>query len=118
MWLMLQQEGPDDFVLATGHMHSVREFVVAAFKYIGREIEWEGAGDNEVAKEKSSGIIRYQVSTDRPSRNNSFTSLIAELSPSCCSSLALSLIIIAVQVFFCSYYHNDEHLLIFLSKNL
>lgn len=37
MWLMLQQEKPDDFVLATGHMHSVREFVEAAFKYINRE---------------------------------------------------------------------------------
>jgi len=55
---MLQQEGPDDFVLATGHMHSVREFVVAAFKYIGREIVWEGRGDNEVGKEASSGVVR------------------------------------------------------------
>merc|ERR1711988_185454 len=40
MWLMLQQDHPDDFVLATGMMHSVREFVEAAFKYIGKEIEW------------------------------------------------------------------------------
>jgi GDP-D-mannose dehydratase len=60
MWLMLQQEGPDDFVLATGHMHSVREFVVAAFRYIGKEIEWEGAGDTEVGKEKGSGVVRYK----------------------------------------------------------
>ncbi len=58
---MLQQEGPDDFVLATGHMHSVREFVVAAFRYIGKEIEWEGAGDTEVGKEKGSGVVRYEV---------------------------------------------------------
>jgi GDPmannose 4,6-dehydratase len=61
MWLMLQQEGPDDFVLATGHMHSVREFVVAAFRYIGKEIEWEGAGDTEVGKEKGSGLVRYEL---------------------------------------------------------
>merc|ERR1711942_309722 len=48
MWLMLQQEKPDDFVLATGHMHSVREFVESACKYIGKEIVWEGKGDSEV----------------------------------------------------------------------
>ena len=47
MWLMLQQDKPDDFVLATGHMHSVREFLVASFKYIGKQIEWEGSGDSE-----------------------------------------------------------------------
>ncbi len=58
---MLQQERPDDFVLATGHMHSVREFVVAAFRYIGKEIEWEGAGDTEVGKEKGSGVVRYEL---------------------------------------------------------
>ena len=56
---MLQQEQPDDFVLATGHMHSVREFVVAAFRYIGKEIVWAGAGDTEVGKEKDTDIIRY-----------------------------------------------------------
>jgi len=61
MWLMMQQEKPDDFVLATGHMHSVREFVISAFKYIGMEILWEGKGDTEVGKEKSTGIIRLKV---------------------------------------------------------
>ena len=60
MWMMLQQDQPDDFVLATGHMHSVREFVVAAFKYIGKEIQWEGKGDTEIGREKGSGIIRYE----------------------------------------------------------
>ena len=57
---MLQQEKPDDFVLATGEMHSVRKFVVAAFKHIGMELEWEGSGDSEIGKEKGTGIIRYE----------------------------------------------------------
>jgi len=61
MWLMLQQDKPDDFVLATGHMHSVREFVLAAFKYIGIDIVWEGSGVSEVGKEKETGKIRIKV---------------------------------------------------------
>merc|ERR1712223_1374006 len=61
MWLMLQQDEPDDFVLATGMMHSVREFVEAAFRYIGKEIEWEGKGDNEQRSEVSTGIVRVKV---------------------------------------------------------
>jgi len=61
MWLMLQQDKPDDFVLATGIMHSVREFVEASFKYIGREIVWEGSGDKEIGREKSTGEIRVKV---------------------------------------------------------
>jgi GDPmannose 4,6-dehydratase len=48
-------ETPDDYVIATGEMHSVREFVVAAFRHIGREIEWEGKGETEVGKEKGTG---------------------------------------------------------------
>jgi len=61
MWLMMQQESPDDFVIATGHMHSVRKFVIAAFKHIGMELEWEGEGVEEVAKEKATGIVRLKV---------------------------------------------------------
>jgi len=61
MWLMLQQDKPDDFVLATGHMHSVREFLVASFKYIGKQIEWEGSGDSEVGKEIGTGVVRVRV---------------------------------------------------------
>ena len=61
MWLMLQQDKPDDFVLATGHMHSVREFVVAAFKYVGIDIVWEGSGVSEVGKEKETGTVRVKV---------------------------------------------------------
>jgi GDPmannose 4,6-dehydratase len=47
MWLMLQQEEPDDYVLATGETHSVREFVECAFAEIGRQIIWEGNGLDE-----------------------------------------------------------------------
>jgi GDPmannose 4,6-dehydratase len=54
MWLMLQQEEPDDFVLATGEAHSVREFVEAAFAHIGRSIEWRGAGVEEIGMDKGS----------------------------------------------------------------
>uniref|UniRef100_A0A0V0G3J8 GDP-mannose 4,6-dehydratase n=1 Tax=Triatoma dimidiata TaxID=72491 RepID=A0A0V0G3J8_TRIDM len=52
MWMMLQQDVPDDFVIATGESHSVREFVEASFQYIGTEIIWEGCGLEEVGKEK------------------------------------------------------------------
>lgn len=61
MWLMLQQDEPDDLVIATGEVRSVRQFVVAAFKEIDKEIEWEGDGVNEVGKEKGSGIIRIRI---------------------------------------------------------
>lgn len=63
MWLMLQQEQPDDFVLATGHMYSVRQFVVAAFNYIGMEIMWEGEGVDEVGRVKESGEVRVKINS-------------------------------------------------------
>jgi GDPmannose 4,6-dehydratase len=47
MWLMLQQDEPDDYVVATGKTHSVREFVELAFREIGIDIEWQGTGVNE-----------------------------------------------------------------------
>ncbi len=47
MWRILQQEEPDDYVLATGETHTVREFVEVAFEQIGRTIEWRGKGDGE-----------------------------------------------------------------------
>ncbi|MGC8720956.1 MAG: GDP-mannose 4,6-dehydratase, partial [Thermodesulforhabdaceae bacterium] len=47
MWLMLQQENPDDYVIGTGESHSVREFVEKAFGYAGIEIEWKGNGIDE-----------------------------------------------------------------------
>ena len=61
MWKMLQREEPEDFVIATGEMHSVREFVEAAFKHIGKAIEWEGNGDSEFGRESGTGVIRIKV---------------------------------------------------------
>jgi GDPmannose 4,6-dehydratase len=54
MWLMLQQPEPDDYVLATGESHSVREFVESAFAHIGRHIEWRGRGAEEIGMDKKS----------------------------------------------------------------
>jgi GDPmannose 4,6-dehydratase len=47
MWLMLQQEKPDDYVVGTGESHSIREFVELTFNYAGIEIEWQGSGSEE-----------------------------------------------------------------------
>jgi GDPmannose 4,6-dehydratase len=54
MWLMLQQDEPDDYVLATGESHSVREFVESAFAHIGRHIEWRGTVVEEIGMDKKS----------------------------------------------------------------
>lgn len=61
MWLMLQQDTPEDFVIATGETHSVREFVEVAFQEIGKEIVWEGEGIDEIGKEKDTGIVRVKI---------------------------------------------------------
>jgi GDPmannose 4,6-dehydratase len=55
MWLMLQQAAPDDYVLATGETHSVREFVEKAFAHVGRRIEWHGSGRDEKGLEAGTG---------------------------------------------------------------
>lgn len=55
MWVMLQQSKPDDYVLATGESHSVREFVERAFAVIGRRICWRGEGVDEVGVDEASG---------------------------------------------------------------
>ncbi|KAF9895552.1 hypothetical protein BX616_009417, partial [Lobosporangium transversale] len=60
MWRMLQQEKAEDFVLATGEMHTVREFVEKSFKAIGETIRWEGAAEEEVGFD-SQGKIRVRV---------------------------------------------------------
>ena len=52
MWLMLQQDEPDDYVIATGQQYSVREFVDKAAPYFGLRLEWQGEGLNEVAVDK------------------------------------------------------------------
>ena len=56
MWMMLNStDKPDDFVIATGETHSVREFCTASFKHVGIDIEWEGKGLNEIGIDKKSG---------------------------------------------------------------
>ena len=52
---MLQQDQPDDYVLATGESHSVREFIELAFARVGRSIEWSGQGKDEVGIDAASG---------------------------------------------------------------
>jgi GDPmannose 4,6-dehydratase len=61
MWRILQQDAPDDYVLATGETHSVREFVEKAFAQIGVTIAWEGAGVEEKGLDARSGRILVQV---------------------------------------------------------
>jgi GDPmannose 4,6-dehydratase len=61
MWLMLQQEKPDDYVMATGESHSVREFVEKAFAHIGKTIIWRGAGAEEKGIEKTTGEVLVEV---------------------------------------------------------
>lgn len=80
MWMMLQQETPDDYVVATNEAHSVREFVEAAFEHVGVQIKWEvcdltswswtrlyehihvqGEGVNEIGKDSKTGVTRVMV---------------------------------------------------------
>ncbi len=62
MWLILQQEKPDDYVIATGVQHTVREFCTLAFKYVGIELEWKGKGIDEKGYDKSTGKMLVCVS--------------------------------------------------------
>jgi GDPmannose 4,6-dehydratase len=61
MWRMLQTDKPDDYVLATGETHSVREFVEESFEVCGEEIEWEGKGVKEKGILKSSGNVVVEI---------------------------------------------------------
>ncbi len=61
MWRILQQPEPDDYVLATGEAHSVREFVERAFNEIGRTIEWRGAGTDEEGVDGASGDVLIKI---------------------------------------------------------
>jgi GDPmannose 4,6-dehydratase len=61
MWRILQQDVPDDYVLATGESHSVREFVECAFRCIGRTLEWRGEGTDEVGVDAGSGTVLVRV---------------------------------------------------------
>ncbi len=61
MWLMLQQADPEDYVIATGESHSVREFTEKAFREVEIPIEWEGSGKDEVGRKADTGEVLVQV---------------------------------------------------------
>lgn len=61
MWLMLQHDTPEDFVIATGETHTVREFATLAFKEVGIELEWQGEGVNEKGIDRSTGKVLVEV---------------------------------------------------------
>ena len=64
MWMMLQQKEPDDYVLATGETHTIKEFAQRAFQAAGFEIVWEGEGLNTKGLDKKSGKVLVEVSKD------------------------------------------------------
>jgi GDPmannose 4,6-dehydratase len=68
IWMALQQDQPDDYVLATGEAHSVREFVEAAFAHIGRRIEWQGTGADELGVDpaRDKVVVRIDPRYFRP----------------------------------------------------
>ena len=61
MWLILQQEQPDDYVIATGEYHSVREFATLAFQHAGINLEWQGEGLNEKGVDEKTGKVLVEV---------------------------------------------------------
>ena len=61
MWLMLQQDTPDDYVIATGEMHKVREFVEISFKHLGIDIVWSGNGVDEIGKNKNTEKVIVKI---------------------------------------------------------
>jgi GDPmannose 4,6-dehydratase len=68
MWMMLQQEKPDDYVVATGEMHTVREFIEKAFEHVGRKIEWRGKGVDEEGVDTTTGkcVVKIDPRYFRP----------------------------------------------------
>lgn len=61
MWLILQQPTPDDYVIATGEYHSVREFASLAFKHVGIDLRWEGSGIDEKGIDTATGNVLVEV---------------------------------------------------------
>ena len=61
MWLMLQHEQPEDFVIATGEQHSVREFTERAFAHVGIELRWQGEGVGEQGIDQATGRVLVEV---------------------------------------------------------
>jgi len=68
MWRMLQQDKPDDYVLATGETHTVREFIELSFAEIGHTIAWEGSGEEEIGRDTGNGrvVVRVDKAYFRP----------------------------------------------------
>ncbi len=64
MWLILQHPTPEDFVIATGEQHSVREFCELAFRNVGIELRWEGEEENEKGIDAATGKVLIEVSPD------------------------------------------------------
>lgn len=64
MWMLLQNDKPDDYVIATNETRTVREFVETAFKHVDIDIEWEGEGINEVGKDKATGKVLVKVNPE------------------------------------------------------
>jgi GDPmannose 4,6-dehydratase len=75
MWLMLLQDAPDDYVIATGETHSVREFVNLAFNHAGIELEWKGTGISE------KGVVKSFASNLYPQSSNGLSSRASNLEP-------------------------------------
>jgi GDPmannose 4,6-dehydratase len=65
-WLMLQQDKPDDFVIATGVQYSVRQFIIWTAEALGMQIRWEGAGVDEVGYSGEKAIVRIDPRYFRP----------------------------------------------------
>lgn len=61
MWIMMQQDAPDDYVLATGETHTVREFVDVTFRELGMPLSWEGEGEKERGVDRASGKVLVVV---------------------------------------------------------
>jgi GDPmannose 4,6-dehydratase len=61
MWLMMQQDEPSDYVLATGETHSVRSFVEAAFRHVGHELEWRGTAEKETGVDTRTGATLVKI---------------------------------------------------------
>jgi GDPmannose 4,6-dehydratase len=68
MWRMLQQETPEDYVIATGEMHSVREFIELSFEHVGTRIDWKGKGVDETGINAATGktLVRIDPQYYRP----------------------------------------------------
>ncbi|GLC29715.1 GDP-mannose 4,6-dehydratase [Clostridium omnivorum] len=63
MWLMLQQDIPDDYVIASGETHKVREFIELAFQHVGIDVVWSGEGVGEVGKDKATGKVIVKINS-------------------------------------------------------